>query len=395
MNNYFPGAVFTAGGLDSTTRVLVSPARYIQGPGVLAQAGSYFQTLDWSHAGILASARGLATQGETLMQALGEQGIQASPCEFQGECSLEEIEARAADLRAAKVQGLVALGGGKCVDAGKCIAQRLDVPLVVIPTLASNDAPCSAVSVLYTPDGVVCGAEFFKSNPVMVIVDTQVICEAPARYLVAGMGDAMATWYEARVCAENREARNILGVRPTLTAQMVGQLCATTLYNQGAAAVQALRAGVPDAALEDIVEANTLLSGLGFESGGLAAAHGYAQGFTTLPHVEETFLHGEMVAMGVLGQLALEKDLSELDRAGRFFAACGLPVCLRQLGVDHLNVAQVDSVVAGAMEFAPIHNFAFEVTPATVKAALLEADQLGESLALQLGDAPWQALHTT
>ena len=145
--------------------------------------------------------------------------------------------------------------------------------MISCPSLASNDAPCSAMSVIYTPAGVSDALEFFPHNPVLVVVDTRTIADAPARYLVAGMGDAMATWYEARTCTENPAARNMLAARPTLAAAALGDLCAKTLYSDGVAAVDAVRRHEVTPALNRVVEANTLLSGIGFESGGLAAAN--------------------------------------------------------------------------------------------------------------------------
>src|SRR5262249_30770675 len=163
--------------------------------------------------------------------------------------------------------------------------------------LRSNDAPCSAVSVMYTPAGVRAGVEFFPQSPTLVAIDTRLVAEAPVRYLVAGMGYAMATWYEARTCRQNPQARSVLGARPTLAASALGELCATTVFADGLAAVDAVQRREVTDALERIVEANTLLSGIGFESGGLAIAHAVAQGFTALPIVHQHYLHGEMVAM--------------------------------------------------------------------------------------------------
>ena len=114
------------------------------------------------------------------------------------------------------VDSLTAIGGGKCIDAGESVAYRLNVPMISYPSLASNDTPCSAVSVIYTPEGVTEGVKFFPRNPELVIVDTRIVPEAPSRYLVSGMGDAMATWYEARTCIENPATRNFLLARPTL-----------------------------------------------------------------------------------------------------------------------------------------------------------------------------------
>ena len=134
---------------------------------------------------------------DSVLTSLSKEGIAHSKAEFLGECSREEVERHANNLMSSKPDCILAVGGGKLVDAGKCIAHRLNCQVVIIPTLASNDAPCSSISVLYTSDGVKDLVEYFPQNPAFVIVDTEVIVNASERYLVAGMGDAMATWYEA------------------------------------------------------------------------------------------------------------------------------------------------------------------------------------------------------
>lgn len=402
MKAFFPQPIYGQPGVGGQVpRVLAAPPKYIQGPGVLQHIGRYLSVVHAQRVGILASARGHGAQAGLVGKILGDAGVASVHAVFAGECSLAEIERHSSQLQHEQLDVLLAVGGGKCVDAAKCIAHRLSVPLIVVPTLASNDAPCSAVSVLYTPEGVAAGAEFFPENPIMVIVDTAEIAAAPARYLVAGMGDAMATWYEARVCMQNPQARNVLGARPTLTACAMGELCAQTLYREGSNALQALSNGNDVAvigsgriqdALEDVVEANTLLSGVGFESGGLAAAHGYAQGYTTVPDVEGNYLHGEMVAMGVVAQLMLEDDVQEAERATRFFAEVGLPIHLKKLGLNASQETLLNSVIEGTLTFAPLENLPFQVDADMLKSAVLRGDALGMQIAGEVGDAAYRRL---
>ena len=230
MNNkpaYLPHPIFDTEG-SPTPRVMVAPQRYIQGEGVLDQTGKYLSLVNSKKAGILVSKRGQQADGARVIDSVDKAGIETIINTFNGECSLEEIDLHTDLLSKESVDCLIAIGGGKCVDAGKCIAYRLDVPVVIIPTLASNDAPTSAVSVLYSPEGVFSGAEFFPQNPAIVIVDTGVVANASERYLVAGIGDAMATWYEARVCLNNPDARSTVGARPTLASYALGEICANT-----------------------------------------------------------------------------------------------------------------------------------------------------------------------
>jgi glycerol dehydrogenase len=313
---------------------------------------------------------------------------------FQGECSQEEVERVVAILQATTpvVDCVVAVGGGKCIDAGKCVAYRLAVPVVICPSLASNDAPCSALSIIYTSAGVFTGVEFFPQSPALVAVDTVIVAEAPVRYLVAGMGDAMATWYEARTCYENPQGRSMVGARPTLAASALGELCAKTLFADGETAVQAVRRSEVTDALERIVEANTLLSGLGFESGGLAVAHSVAQGFTVIPTVHQHYLHGEMVAMGLLTQLMLESREEEAKKVAEFFAHVGLPVRLGQLSLSPQDKAQLAAVMEAAMMVPFVGNEPFAVTAKTLLAASLQAHRLGMDVAQRVGDSAYRAL---
>ena len=137
---------------------------------------------------------------------------------------------------------------------------------------------------------------------------------------------------------------------------------------------------VRDVPLEQVVEANTLLSGLGYESGGLAASHAVAQGYTVLEQVHQRFLHGEMVAMGVLAQLMLEADAEEASRAANFFATVGLPVHLGQLGLGSGDDDALASVVEGAMAFPFLGNMPGEVDHRALRRAILDADELGRGL---------------
>ena len=368
-------------------RIFGAPGRYVQGPGVLARAGHFVSCLGTRHAGILSSARSQAAEGKDLVAGLDAGDIRSTQATFGGECSFDEIARHAEALSAAGSDLLIAVGGGKCVDAGKSIAHRLNVPLVVVPTLASNDAPCSAVSVVYTPEGASDDVEFFPHSPAMVIVDSAVVAAAAERYLVAGMGDAMATWYEACVTSANPAGLTCMGGVPTLAAEALSELCARTLYSDGVPAARAVLESRVDAALERVIEANTLLSGLGFESGGLAAAHAMAQGFTVVPEIERDNLHGEMVAMGLLVQLVLENRSEELERVAEFFSAVGLPVHLGQMGPGTRNDQALEGVIGGALDFPFLGNMPDPVTADGLRAALAEADRLGRQVAAARGES--------
>jgi glycerol dehydrogenase len=378
-------------------QVLAAPSRYIQGDGVLAQLGRYLPVVPSRRTAILISAGGQRREGARIKAGLDAAGIESVFVTFGGECSISEIERATAAVHASGVaiDSLTAIGGGKCIDAGKSVAYRLNIPMISCPSLASNDAPCSAISVIYTPDGVTEGVEFFPRNPELVIVDTRIVAEAPVRYLVSGMGDAMATWYEARTCIENPAARNVLLARPTLAAAALGELCAKTLYANGVAAVEAVRRREVTDALNYVVEANTLLSGIGFESAGVAAAHAVAQGLTVLQRLHANYLHGEMVAAGLMTHLVLEKCHEEAARLAEFCCAVGLPAHLGHVSLDASQKDDLTAVMAGAAQMWFLAYEPFPVTSEIMIAATIEADQIGKEAVRRVGDEAYRSLHAS
>jgi glycerol dehydrogenase len=363
-------------------RIFGSPGRYLQGPGLIDRAADAIGQLKVKRVALLCTERAQRSEGARLLASLQEADIAVVLVTFGGECSMQEIDRQVGFLRdqPEPVQALIALGGGKPLDTGKSIAHRLEVPVVVIPTLASNDSPCAAVSVIYTPEGVTESFEVFECNPSLVLVDTDIIAHAPARFLVAGMGDAMATWYEARACRNNPDGVTAYGARPTLAGTALARLAADLLFEQGEAALAALEQQQSNEALEQVVEANILLSGLGFEGGGLAASHAVGQALTLVEGVEDNCMHGEMVGFGVLTQLLLEADSAEATRVAEFFVRVGLPVTLAQLGIESAQGEWIDTVVAATLAFPFIGNMPAPVSEADVRRALLDADALGRQV---------------
>ena len=296
---------------------------------------------------------------------------------FGGECSLAEIERVKRRARDQRPRVILGAGGGKVLDTARAAAAELNLPVVNCPTVASSDAPCSALSVVYTDDGAFLEYRIYGKNPDLVLVDTQVIAQSPPRLLVAGMGDALATWFEAKTCVEGN-IRNMRGGRSTQSALALAELCYRTLLRDGVDALSALRDQSATPALERVVEANTLLSGLGFESSGLAAAHAIHNGLTAVPQTHSYF-HGEKVAYGVLVQLLLEaKPQLLLEEVLAFATRVGLPTTLVAIGLAEMTNDMLERIAErSTAESETIHHEPFPVKPRMVAEAILAADALG------------------
>ena len=191
------------------------------------------------------------------------------------------------------------------------------------------------------------------------------------------MGDALATYFEARACKRSG-AISCAGGKTTEAAMALAELCFNTLMEEGVKAKIALEAGACTEAVEKIIEANTLLSGIGFESAGLAGAHAIHNGMTVLEECHSMY-HGEKVAFGTIAQLVLENvPEEELEEIIGFCVEVGLPVTWKELGAENVTDEQIMEVAkAACAENDTLHNMPFEVTPETVAAALKAADAYG------------------
>lgn len=297
--------------------------------------------------------------------------------EFQGECCETEIKRLGSRFQENKCDLVVGVGGGKIHDSAKAAAYYQGAPVVIIPTIASTDAPCSALSVIYSETGVFERYLFLNSNPDLVLVDTDIIAAAPSRLLVSGMGDALATYFEARAVAASG-ALSCAGGKPTKGALALAKLCYETLLEDGVKAKLAVEAGACTQAVENIIEANTYLSGIGFESGGLAGAHAIHNGLTVIKDCHHLY-HGEKVAFGTLTQLVLENAGQKLlEEVIGFCMDVGLPTTFAELGMARPDKdLLMEAAVRACSPDDTLVNMPFEVTPEMVYAAMVGADALG------------------
>ncbi len=354
----------------------VFPGKYIQGAGAIGELPTLISWLGRQGL-ILASP---SVKDKIFPGCRIDWSVQTIPIEsFRGECCERELARVHEIIRQKNVDVLVGMGGGKTIDTAKIVADRASIPVIIIPTIASTDAPCSGCAVLYSEDGNFDAVCYQKANPAVVLVDVAIIAAAPARFLVAGMGDALATWFEARSCDRTQSA-NECGGLSTLAGLSIAKLCYETLLTYGVAAKIACENHIVTPALDHIVEANILLSGLGFESAGLAAAHSIHNGLTALKETH-SFYHGEKVAFGVLAGLQLAHAPAE-DSATvySFCEDVGLPTALADIGLGNASREKLIEVAEKACAAGqPIHHEAGAITPERVLNAMLAADATGRS----------------
>ena len=356
-------------------RSFKSPAAYVQGRDALDQLGDRLAPSGES-ALVLADADVLEIVGDRAEASLEDADVEPILEEFGGESSEAEIDRLTEIAREADADAIVGAGGGKALDTAKAVRENAGGAMVSVPTIASTDAPTSALSVIYSDEGEFERYWFYEDHPDLVLVDTAVIAGAPVRFFRSGIADAMATWFEADA-VRRADGENFFDEGPTHAAHSLSRLCYDLLREHGRSAVHAVERGIVTESVEAVTEANTLLSGLGFENGGIAAAHSVHNGLTQLEATHHA-THGEKVNVGIVTQLVLEgRDDAFVDDVLEFSIELGLPITLGELGVDDPTEDDLERVAQAAVaEGETIHN-AFDASAEEVRDALVAADDLG------------------
>ena len=380
-------------------KAFICPTKYVQGEDELLNLGYFVKTFG-KKALLIGDAFALTLVKDKLDATQKQYGVTfiSAGDIFQGECSRTVVKKLQDFAAANNCDCTIGLGGGKAIDTSKCVAAGN--PLIICPTIAATDAPTSHSAVLYTDSHEFDDYAYFRQSPSVVLIDLNVIANAPVRFLVSGMGDALSTYFEARAnftsvsnvnaglpCGADRSKGTLLGYG-THTAAAIGELCYKNLISDGYKAMIACQEHAVTPAFEKIVETNILLSGLGFESGGLAAAHAIHDGLTVVHDIHDCNFHGEVVAFGTICQLVLENSPEEeLFEVLSFCETVGLPMCLEDLmtnkktgEVIRSSLTDDELKAVAAKTCIPeesIHNMPFKVTADMVVAAIKTADKLG------------------
>lgn len=291
-------------------------------------------------------------------------------------CCTSEVNRIAALKEVQDADVICAVGGGGSMDISKAIAFEAGKALVMVPTTASSDAPCTFATLRYSEDGshIISDYMHFKC-PDLVMIDTRIVANAPSRLIAAGMGDAMATWYEGSTCYKNKK----LGSSITETAMALCQMCKTIIQRDGLAAYEAVTAKVVTPQLENVVEANCFLSSMGGLNSGNACGHGFGDWLASVEGGHD-FLHGERVFVGLILQMILEKyPMDEILDMMKFGRKVGLPICVGDVTKENL-----ESVAKRAGDELQNDHFMVNLncdfTPNILSGSILYAQYLADNL---------------
>lgn len=349
-------------------------AKYYIGEDVYEQAGDILVQYG-KKAVIVGGKTAMSVGAERLTKALSKNGIVVTgQVWFGGDATYENAYRCATEQAVQDADMILAMGGGKCCDTCKVLSEKVNKPLITFPTIASNCAPCTALAIMYNPDGSMKGNYYSKRPPLHVFINTEIIARAPIKFLQAGIGDALSKGPEVLLALRNVKLHDTLPLGIELCA-----FCSEPLLNYGVEAMRGCEQGKATDALKEVVMSICITTGLVscmtvckdyYYNTNIA--HCFYYGATVLPSYHD-HLHGYWVAYGVLVLLYYDNQIKELRRVLDFYKQVGLPTKMKDCG---LTEEQLDKLVEKATKVPGWHVDGYELTADKFRESILAVSSI-------------------
>ena len=323
---------------------------------------------------IIGGKRALAAAADLIKETVSDSKITITGVfEYGGEASREHIDELNSHQEVVDADMIFACGGGKAIDTCKVLAQESKRPFFTFPTIASTCASCTSLGIIYHPDGSLREYSFQEKPSEWIFINTQVIANAPEKYLWAGIGDTMAKFYECTTSARGDELDH-----STSMGVQISNLCAKPLVKYGVKALEECRNHTPGKALEEVILGIIVSTGFVSNLVGIdlntGLAHACYNGFTVCKSTEEHgHLHGEIVAYCILILLKVDHQEEEFKKIYEFSKNMGFPVKLADI---HATLDDMDAVITKALSGIDVRKWPYEVTPAMILDAVKEIEEV-------------------
>ena len=327
---------------------LITLPRFCFGRGIYARFPEFCRDLGSRFVvvgGVTAMEKGLPSLAASIRDS-GMTLLGALP--FGGACTLSAMHRLADEIAPLTPDFIVGMGGGKAIDTAKGVADLLKKPLVSLPTLVSNCAPITALSVVYREDGPFDRFVFYDAPPALTLVDLELAANAPSKYFRAGMGDTLAKHLESTFSARGDK----LGVsmdHMSAIGVALSSTCYDPILQHGRAALDEVHRREAGSAMEicarSVIVSAGLVSLMANDDYNCALAHAVCYGLQHFAHVEENCLHGDLVAYGALVQLVLDGQMEKARSLRAFLMSIGTPVTLREMDVPLEREALADCLI--------------------------------------------------
>lgn len=330
---------------------------------------------------VIGGHKGMNAAREKLDLAAKEAGIEILDYVwFGGECTYDNVKALSENDNVLKADYVFAVGGGKALDTSKCLGQKINKKVFTFPTIASNCAACTTVSVMYNNDGTFKEPFFFLKPAVHAFIDTEIIACAPKKYMWAGIGDTYSKYYECTVSSRGEELEHFKGLGVGLS-----NMCLEPLLKYGEKALRDNEQNIDSYDLQQTVLCIVITTGIvsilltrdhtpDYNSG---LAHAVFYALTAFEEIERNHLHGEVVSLGVLFLLLCDKNEEEFKKIYEFNKKIGLPVSLNDINI---SIEQFNKIKPNIQNASDIKHYPYEVTEDMLNEALSVLNRMSNNL---------------
>ncbi len=354
-----------------TSSIAVAPAQVLRGWQGISQAGEAIANFG-NRPLVVGGDHSLKVVEASLQPVVEKYNLQTKQASYSPDCSENSLNTLKAAVTSHQADLIIGVGGGKALDTAKLLAKETNLPIITIPTSAATCAAWTALANIYSDQGAFQYDVPLNNCPQLLILDYELIKTAPQRTLIAGIGDALAKWYESSVSSGNSSTTLIIAAvqQARILRDILFQKSVTALETPGSEEWQ------------EVVDATILLAGVIGGLGGAqcrtVAAHAIHNGLTHIPAAHEA-LHGEKVAYGILVQLRLEEMLqgnqlavSARQQLLKFYQEIGLPTSLEALGLGNATLAQLrQAAEIACYPNSDLHHLPFSVSPEQLLAAMV------------------------
>lgn len=320
---------------------------------------------------VISGVKAYEAASPKLLKAMQESGFTVIGHAYFGtDCTYGNVEHLRGLKEYQEADMVFAVGGGKCLDTCKCLCIDDGKPIFTFPTIASNCAACTSVSIMYNEDGTFLKPHFFTKPAQHAFIDTEVMAKAPAKYLWAGIGDTYAKYYEATISSRGEELPHF-----TALGVSMSRMCLDPLIQNGAKAYQDNQKGSCSYELEQAVLSIVVTTGIvsifltrdftpDYNSG---LAHAIFYALTAYPVIEREHLHGEVVGFGVLYALLCDGQEEEFQRIYRLNQELQLPLKLKDIGITR---DEFEETIERIPEMSDVSHYPYKITRKMLKNAM-------------------------
>ncbi len=310
--------------------------RYRQEKGLIAVAGEEIKRYG-KKAFIIGGPTALGITSERLCRSLRENNIDYELCEYKGHCSYTGADRIGKLYADSGCDMIVGVGGGRIMDFSQLVASNMQCPVINIPTSSATCAAYTTLSVLYDDSGKTIGNFYQRYELNAVLVDTEIMVKQPKRLLMAGYMDALAKYIEMKNGRPDIDTESMN--MDVFTAGVLAKHTYENLTKLLPDVLDALAKGEVTDDLEKfiylVIPVTGIISGISKGFGQSAIGHEFYYCMRTL-FTEETltYLHGEVVAIGLLAQSLYNKRPDEAEFLKGIMETHGMPVKLSGIGID-------------------------------------------------------------